>query len=81
MEPVVSARLVLCITFCLPAKTSSCRRFAAAQPCLMCLLPWKQEKYRREQEKLKEEWEKAQREVAEEERKYHEEVCCCTCCT
>lgn len=41
----------------------------------ICLLPWKQEKYRREQEKLKEEWEKAQKEVAEEERKYHEEVC------
>lgn len=40
----------------------------------MPLLPWWQEKYQRKQQKLKEEWEKAQREVAEEGRKYHEEV-------
>lgn len=33
-----------------------------------------QEKYQKEQYKLKEEWEKAQREVEEEERRYYEEV-------
>ncbi|XP_043917437.1 LIM and calponin homology domains-containing protein 1 isoform X2 [Protopterus annectens] len=32
-----------------------------------------QEKYEKEQKKLKEEWEKAQKEVEEEERRYHEE--------
>uniref|UniRef100_A0A9J7Z595 LIM and calponin homology domains 1b n=1 Tax=Cyprinus carpio carpio TaxID=630221 RepID=A0A9J7Z595_CYPCA len=32
------------------------------------------EKYQREKEKLKQEWEQAQKEVEEEERRYHEEV-------
>lgn len=35
---------------------------------------WSQEKYQREKEKLKQEWEQAQKEVEEEERRYHEEV-------
>lgn len=40
-----------------------------------CVCLFEQEKYHREQQRLKQEWERAQKEVEEEERRHHEEVC------